>query len=209
MGRKTMKLNKVFRIFTVFMAIPMLMAAKPARADDAAVAIFISSVAIAQSEAIRAQANYYEAIGYGQKAQGLLKLADGYKNGSFGGNESVDTFVSTSAMVADDINQLVVLGAPLDNMQRQKAKKAKQQLTVAKIAFVAALASGVTMVLQSKGNFLEKLALGAAVGVTVAKLSGSMKQVNRAANAFGTLSVGRGGGFQLVSKELAPGFVEL
>jgi hypothetical protein len=197
------------KILAGLFALPLLFSAPAARADDAAIGIFLASVAVAQAEAMRAQANYYEAIGYAQKAQDTLKIAEGYKNGSFGGNEGVNTFVATSAALTNDIYQLEAIGAPLDAAQRQKAKKAKQQLVVAKVAFIAALASGTVMVLKSDGNFLQKLALGAVVGVTVAKLSKSMKEVSRAAKAFGTISLGRTGGFQIVSKELAPGFADL
>ena len=163
------------KIFAGLLAVPLLVAAQPARANEAALGVFLASVAVAQAEAMRAEANYYEAIGYAQKAQDVLKLADGYKNGTFGGDEGVNTFVATSDALTNDINQLEASGAPLDAAQRQKAKKAKQQLAVAKVAFIAALASGAVMVLKSDGNFMQKLALGAVVGVTVAKLSKSMK----------------------------------
>lgn len=197
------------KILAGLFAIPLFFSAPAARADDTAIAVFLASVAVAQAEAVRAQASFYDAIGYAQQAQKTMKIADGFKNGSFGGNEGISTFTATSAALTNDIYDLEARGVPLDEQQRLKVKKAKKQLAVAKVAFVAALASGTIMVLKSDGNFIQKLALGAAVGVVVAKLSKSMKEVSRAAKAFGTVSLGRSGGFKMVSKELAPEFATL
>ena len=202
-------MKSIFKFFASLLAVPALFSAAPAYADDAAMAIFFTSVAVAQAETVKAQANFYDAIGYGAKAQQYTSLANSFKNGSFGGDEGVKTFVSAGDGLVNDISELNYYGAPLDAAQREKARTAVKQLGVAKVAFVAALASGVVAVVNSKGDTFKKILLGAGVAIIVGQLSGSISQASKAASSLTTLQVGKSTGFQPLSKEITPMFATL
>ena len=202
-------MKSIFKLFASLFAVPVLLSAAPAYADDAAMAIFFTSVAVAQAETVKAQANFYDAIGYGAKAQQYTSLANSFKNGSFGGNEGVKTFVSAGDGLVNDIAELDYYGAPLDAAQREKARAAANQLEVAKVALVAALASGVVTVVHSKGGTLEKILLGAEVAIIVGQLSASINRASKAASSLTTLQIGKSGGFQPLSKEITPMFATL
>lgn len=196
-------------IAALLFAISILLPAAPAKAGGEGLLVFYASIKIAQSQAMKAAANYYEAIGMGQQAQQFTRLAADFESGSLGGENGVKTFTQASANLENDIYELQALGVYPDARQREMAKKANQQFTVAKIALVAAIASGTLTALNGDGGMLEKIMLGAIIAAEASKVSGAMKSVSRAAKAYRNFQIGANNGFQVVSKEVQPQFVEL
>jgi len=190
-------------------AIGLILPAAPAKADGEALVIFYASLKIAQSQAMKAAANYYQAIDMGQQAQQYNSLASAIESGSLGGENGVKTFIQASANLENDIYEMQAMGVYPDARQRELAKKANKQFAMAKIALVAAIASGTYTALNSGGNMFEKILLGAIIATEAGKISSSLKSVSRAAKAYRNLQIGGSNGFRVASKEVQPQFAEL
>lgn len=194
----------VLRSVMVALMVVLTLNAKPARADgEGALLGFYAAIKIAQIQAMKATANYYEAIGMGARAQQLTRLAADFESGSMGGEEGTKVFVQCSTSVEQDINELMAAGAYPTEQQRQLAKKAKQQVATAKVALAGAVAAGILAVVQS-GGWVEKLLAGAIVAAEASKVKKAFKSVSRAAKAYDLFQLGGSNGFQEVSKEVEP-----
>lgn len=193
-----------FRALLLVLTLTWSMAGGTARAADgqqAAILIFYGSLAVAQSQALKASANYYQAIGMGQRGQEMLRLASDLESGSLGGGDGVKTFSQVSSRLESDILELQAIGAMPTAKQKELAGKARQQFTLARVAMIAAIASGTKAALDSEGNTLQKLVLGVAFAAQAALVLKSLDRVSSAAKAYETFDLGASNGFQPVSKQ--------
>ena len=177
-----------FRALLLALTLTWSMAGGTARAADgqqAAILIFYGSLAVAQSQALKASANYYQAIGMGQRGQEMLRLASDLE----------------SSRLESDILELQAIGAMPTAKPKELAGKARQQFTLARVAMIAAIASGTKAALDSEGNTLQKLVLGVAFAAQAALVRKSLDGVSSAAKAYETFDLGASNGFQPVSKQ--------
>ena len=197
-------------VYAFFAAIPLFFTATPAKAaGEAELLIFYGAIKLSQSQALKATANYYQAIGMGAKAQEATRLADDLANGTLGGGAGMQAFVQSNEAVERDIYELQALGAYPTARQKELAKKARQQLGTAKAALIVAIAVGTKGVLDSGGNTFQKILLGGIVAVEAGKVMSSIKRVSRAAKAYNNSQLGGSNGFQVVSAEVKPQFAQL
>ena len=204
-------INKLkFAVTVVFVAIPLCFSMAPAKAQEgAALGIFFGALSLAQSQVVSAEANYYDAIGMGKEAQQYNRLAQDFKSGSLGGQGGVDTFTQVNARLANDIYELQAAGAYPTVRQRELAKRADEQLLIAKLAIVAAAASGAFAAVNSNGSVLEKILLGVSLAAIGIKVGNSVGDVIEASNAYRDFELGSASGFQTASKEIMPKFLDL
>jgi hypothetical protein len=187
----------------ILIASPALAYAAPARAggQEAALVIFYGALKVSQSQAIKAAANYYDAVGFGAQAQKYNRLADDFSSGTLGGADGVKTFTQASAALQSDIYELQAYGAVPNARQRELAEKADGQFAVAKVAMLAAVVSGTFAALNCDCNALEKIMIGIVLAAQASTVTGSLTQVMEASKAYKTLELGGSNGFQEVSKE--------
>lgn len=197
-------------ICAFFLAISLIFVATPARASgEAELVIFYGALKLSQSQAMKATANYYDAIGMGSKAQRYTNLANGFAGGSLGGSEGIETFVQSSAAVERDIYELQALGAYPTARQKELAKKAREQLGVARLAIVVAIAAGTKGVLECDCNTLKKIMLAALAAAEAGKVLSALDRVSKASKAYDNFRLGGANGFQVVSSEAKSQFVQL
>ena len=197
-------------VMVVFVAAPLCFSVAPAKAQEgAALAIFFGALSLTQSQGLSAAANYYDAIGMGREAQQYNRLAGDFKSGSLGGQGGVDTFIQANARLANDIYELQAAGAYPTARQRELAKRADEQLMVAKLAMVAAAASGVFAAVNSSGGTFEKIILGISLAAIGYKVGESIGNVIKASDAYRDFELGSASGFQVASKEIKPNFADL
>ncbi len=188
---------------SLLIASPALAYAAPAKAggQEAALIVFYGALKISQSQAIKAAANYYDAIGFGAQAQKYNRLADDFSSGTLGGADGVKTFTQASAALQSDIYELQAYGAVPNARQRELAEKADGQFAVAKVAMMAAAVSGTLAALNCDCNTLEKIVIGVMLAAQASTVTDSLTQVMEASKAYKTLELGGSNGFQEVSKE--------
>lgn len=197
-------------ILTVLFIAPLALISTPAKADQqTTLLVFYGSLKVAQVGALKASANYYKAIGMGARGQEMMRLAADFESGSLGGANGVKTFAQCSERMEADILELQAIGAAPTAQQLALAKTASQQFAVAKVAMVAAIASGIKLALDSEGNGLQKILIGALVAGEASKVMKSINQVSKAARAYRTFELGKSNGFQSVSKEAMPALASL
>ncbi|OXE37473.1 MAG: hypothetical protein CGW95_01320 [Phenylobacterium zucineum] len=203
-----MPINNLWRririlILSLLIASPALAYAAPARAggQETALIIFYGALKVSQSQAIMAAANYYDAVGFGAQAQKYNRLANDFSSGTLGGADSVKTFTQASAALQNDIYELQAYGAVPNAHQKELAEKADGQFAVAKVAMLAAVASGTAAALNCDCNTLEKIVIGVALAIQANTVVESLNRVMEAARAYRTLELGDSNGFQEVSKE--------
>lgn len=202
--------NLKHSIFGLFAATSLFFVATPAQASgETELIIFYGALKVSQSQAMKATANYYEAIGMGAKAQQFTNLANGFAGGSLGGSEGIETFVQSSAAVERDIYELQALGAYPTARQQELAKKARDQLGVARLALVVAIAAGTKGVLECDCNTFKKLMLGALAAAEASKVVSALDRVSKAAKAYNNVQLGGANGFQIVSSEAKSQFAKL
>lgn len=81
-------------VYAFFAAIPLFCTATPAKAaGEAELLIFYGAIKLSQSQALKATANYYQAIGMGAKAQEATRLADDLANGTLSGGAGMQAYV--------------------------------------------------------------------------------------------------------------------
>ena len=187
----------------ILIASPALAYAAPAKAggQEAALIIFYGALKVSQSQAIKAAANYYDAVGFGAQAQKYNRLADDFSSGTLGGADGVKTFTQASAALQSDIYELQAYGAVPNARQRDLAEKADSQFAVAKVAMLAAVVSGTLAALNCDCNALEKIMIGIVLAAQASTVTQSLTQVMEASKAYKTLELGGSNGFQEVSKE--------
>jgi hypothetical protein len=188
---------------SLLIASPALAYAAPAKAggQETALIVFYGALKISQSQAIKAAANYYDAVGFGAQAQRYNRLADDFSSGTLGGADGVKTFTQASAALQSDIYELQAYGAVPNARQRELAEKADGQFAVAKVAMLAAVVSGTFAALNCDCNALEKIMIGIVLATQASTVTGSLTQVMEASKAYRTLELGGSNGFQEVSKE--------
>lgn len=197
-------------IFALFTAISLFFVATPARASgEVELVVFYGALKLSQSQAMKATANYYQAIGMGAKAQQYTNLANGFAGGSLGGSEGIETFVQSSAAVERDIYELQALGAYPTARQKELAKKAREQLGVARVALFVAIAAGTKGVLQCDCNALRKILLAALAAAEAGKVISALDRVSKASKAYDNFQLGGANGFQVVSSEAKSQFIQL
>jgi len=83
-----MPINRLWRrlrilALSLLIASPALAYAAPARAggQETALIIFYGALKVSQSQAIKAAANYYDAVGFGAQAQKYNRLAEALRQG--------------------------------------------------------------------------------------------------------------------------------
>lgn len=188
---------------SLLIAGPALAYAAPARAggQETALIVFYGALKVSQSQAIKAAANYYDAVGFGAQAQKYNRLADDFSRGTLGGADGVKTFTQASAALQSDIYELQAYGAVPNARQRELAEKADGQFAVAKVAMLAAVVSGTVAALNCDCNTLEKIVIGVVLAAQASTVTESLTQVMEAAKAYRTLELGNSNGFQEVSKQ--------
>lgn len=188
---------------SLLIASPALAYAAPARAggQETALIIFYGALMVSQSQAIKAAANYYDAVGFEAQAQKYNRLADDFSSGTLGGADGVKTFTQASVALQSDIYELQAYGAVPNARQKELAEKANGQFAVAKVALLAAVASGTAAALTCDCNTIEKILIGVLLAAQASTVTESLTQVMRAANDYKTLELGGSNGFQEVSKE--------
>ncbi len=188
---------------SVLIAGPALACAVPARAggQETALIIFYGALTVSQSQAIKAAANYYEAVGFGAQAQKYNRLANDFSSGTLGGADGVKTFTQASAALQSDIYELQAYGAVPSARQKELAEKADAQFAVAKVGMLAAIVSGTAAALNCDCSTLEKIVIGVVLAAQASTVTESLVQVMEASKAYKTLELGGANGFQDVSKE--------
>lgn len=196
-------------LLALALAVAPAMTPTVASAQEAALVIFYGSLKVAQSQALNAAANYYQAIGMGQRGQEMLRLASDLEQGTLGGADGVKAFSQVSERLEGDILELQAVGAAPTAQQKELARKARQQFTVARVAMVAAVASGAKVAIDAEGNAMQKILLGVILAAQAAEVLQALDRVSGAAKAYETFELGESNGFQVVSKEALPAFAAL
>ncbi|MBN9146505.1 MULTISPECIES: hypothetical protein [unclassified Novosphingobium] len=202
--------SKWKKILAAALALSVGAAPVVARADTlTGVLLFYGAIKLSESQAIKATANYYEAIGMSAKAQKYTRLAADLQNGSLGGADGVKTIVQCSKSVESDIAELQAAGVYPTQRQKELVKKAKEQLVVAKVALAAAVVIGTKTVVDSESNMFVKLAMAGVVAAESAKVISAITRVHDVAKSYNGYQLGGSNGFQVASKEALPQFADL
>lgn len=205
-----MKISKLKSFLAALFALPMLVAPSAAKAQSAAgILIFYGAIKLSEAQAVRATANYYEAIGMSAQAQKYTRLAADFQSGSLGGSDGIKAFVQCSNSVERDISELQAAGVYPTERQKELVKKARAQLTTAKVALGAAVVAGTATVLNSGDNMFVKIAMGVIMAAESAKVLGAIKRVHEVAHTYDSYQLGGSNGFQIASKDVQPQFVDL
>jgi hypothetical protein len=190
------------------LACTMLLAPAITRANEVATVAFLAAIKVAQVQAIRATADYYQAIGVGVEAQQTTGLANRLESGSLGGEDSIQAFQSATNSLKARIDDYRARGKIPTAQQLEMARKAKAKLDTANVALGVAIAAGV-IAATNGGNFLEKLAKAAIFTGIALKMTQPFGAAREAARQYNELKLSGETGFQDVSKGLQPAFSEL
>ncbi|MEI6486799.1 MAG: hypothetical protein WCO11_11095 [Sphingomonadales bacterium] len=194
--------------FKAILVCAALLTSTVARANDVATVAFFAALKIAQVQAMRATADYYQAIGVGVEAQQTTGLANRLENGGLGGDDSVQAFQASALGLKARIDDYRARGKIPTAQQLELARKAKAKLDSADVALGAAIAAGIVAAIDG-GNFLEKLAKTAIFTGIALKMTEPFGAARDAARQYTELKLSGESGFQEVSKNLKPSFSDL
>lgn len=179
-----------------------------ARANDVATVAFLGALKVAQVQAMRATADYYQAIGVGVEAQQTTGLANRLENGGLGGDDSIQAFQSAAYGLKARIDDYRARGKIPTAQQLELARKAKAKLDSADVALGVAVAAGIVAAVDG-GNFLEKMAKAAIFTAIALKMTEPFGAARDAARQYTELKLSGESGFQDISKDLKPSFADL
>lgn len=193
---------------TILFAIAFMLTPSVARANDTALAIFLGALKVSQVQAMRATADYYDAIGFGAEAQATSGLANRLESGSLGGDDAIQAFQTSTIALKARIDDYRARGRVPTMQQLELARKAKAKLDSANVALGVAIAAGIVAAVDG-GNFLEKIAKAALFTAIGSSLTKPLGEAREAARLYNELTLSGEPGFQEVSKELQPQFAAL